>query len=75
MRTTPRREAVARGLRRAGASRRWWLLFSVGVALGLLGSSSAGAAEGGAPAPRRCDPAPTGVAAQDYFLASPCRPG
>ncbi|WP_268746663.1 MULTISPECIES: hypothetical protein [Streptomyces] len=40
MRSTPRREAVARGLRRAAVTRRWWLLFSVGVALGLIGSSS-----------------------------------
>ncbi|MGN9757674.1 hypothetical protein [Streptomyces sp. SD31] len=53
MRTTPRREAVVRGLRRAGMSRRWWLLFSVGAAMGLIGSSSAGAAEGGAPASPR----------------------
>ncbi|MDO0910176.1 hypothetical protein QQM39_04660 [Streptomyces sp. DT2A-34] len=52
MRTTPRREPVVRGLRRAGMSRRWWLLFSVGAALGLIGSSSAGAAEGAAPASR-----------------------
>ncbi|MFI7407864.1 hypothetical protein ACIBU0_04160 [Streptomyces sp. NPDC049627] len=40
-------KTVARGLRRAGVSRRWWLLFSVGVALGLVGSSSAGAAGAG----------------------------
>lgn len=75
MRTIPRREAVARGLRRAGLSRRWCLLFSVGVALGIIGSSSAGAADGGAPAARRCDPAPTGVAVQDYFLGFRVPPG
>ncbi|MGI5379593.1 hypothetical protein ACQEV2_36120 [Streptomyces sp. CA-251387] len=75
MRTVPRREAVTRGLRRAGASRRWWLLFSVGVALGLVGSSSAGAADGSAPSARRCDPARIHVAAQECLLGLTAPPG
>ena len=49
MRIIARREAVVRGLRRAGVARRWWLLFSVGLALGLVGSSTAAAAGSGGP--------------------------
>ncbi len=47
MLTIARREAVVQGLRRTGVARRWWLLFSVGLALGLVGSSTAAAAGGG----------------------------